>query len=172
MHHLSNTRAAILRATTVAAAVAALAALGSLLHSSSSHAAGASSAIISTRTTRLGSILVDSRGKTLYLFEGDRGAASSCTGQCATLWPPLITQGWPRVSGGANRSLIGIVRRSDGRLQVTYNHHPLYEFVADREAGQTNGQEWKQFGGAWYVLSTGGSKVDGDNPASIDGGGK
>ena len=52
---------------------------------------------------------------------------------CATFWPPLIADGKPRVAGGAKASLLGTTKRADGRLQVTYNHHPLYTFVKDKK---------------------------------------
>ena len=94
----------------------------------------------------LGRILVDGRGRTLYLFGKDKHGKSSCTGQCAGFWPPLIASGKPRAVAGAKASLLGTVKRPDGRLQVTYNHHPLYTFVKDTSKGQTNGEALNVFG--------------------------
>jgi predicted lipoprotein with Yx(FWY)xxD motif len=88
---------------------------------------------------------------------------------CATFWLPLITSGKPRVAAGAKASLVGTTKRADGRLQVTYNHHPLYMFAKDTKKGQTSGQNLDAFGGEWYVVSTAGAKVD--KPASSSGGG-
>ena len=63
-------------------------------------------------------------------------------------------------SGGAKASLLGTTKRADGRLQVTYNHHPLYTFVKDTRKGQTNGEEINAFGAEWYALSPAGTKVE------------
>ena len=109
--------------------------------------------------TRLGKILVDSRGRTLYLFKKDSGTKSACFGACATAWPPLRTSGKPTVGSGAKASLVGTTRRSDGKRQVTYNGHPLYTFIMDRKAGDTNGEGFTAFGGRWFVVSPAGKQV-------------
>jgi predicted lipoprotein with Yx(FWY)xxD motif len=158
------------RLLVAAAAVAALAAAIFALHPPVTHAAQPKGAAVSTAKTSLGRILVNSNGRTLYLFAKDRNGKSACSGQCATFWPPLITSGKPRVLGGVRAALIGTTRRTDGRLQVTYNHHPLYTFVKDKKAGQTNGEGVDAFGAEWYVVSTAGSKIDKDD-ASGGGGG-
>jgi predicted lipoprotein with Yx(FWY)xxD motif len=142
-----------------AAALATLAAGILLLHASATHAAPASSTVVSTAKTGLGRILVNSRGHTLYLFGKDRNGKSACSGQCATFWPPLIANGKPRVAGGAKASLIGSIRRADGRRQVTYNHHPLYTFVKDTKKGQTHGEGFSAFGAKWYAVSPAGARV-------------
>jgi predicted lipoprotein with Yx(FWY)xxD motif len=143
-----------------AAALATLAALAFLLlNPMGSNAASAKGTLISTTSTSLGRILVDSRGHTLYLFGNDRNGKSACSGKCATLWPPLISNATPRVAGGAKASLIGAIKRADGRRQVTYNHHPLYTFVKDEKKGQTNGEGVNAFGAHWYAVSPAGAKV-------------
>ena len=142
-----------------AAALATLAVSILLLHPPATHAAPASSTVVSTAKTSLGQILVNSRGHTLYLFGKDRNGKSACSGQCATFWPPLIANGKPRVAGGAKASLIGSVKRADGRRQVTYNHHPLYTFVKDTKPGQTRGEGFSAFGAKWYAVSPAGAKV-------------
>jgi len=142
-----------------AAALATLAAGIFLLHPPATHAAPASSTVVSTAKTSLGRVLVNSRGHTLYLFGKDRNGKSACSGQCATFWPPLIANGKPRVAGGAKASLIGTIKRSDGRRQVTYNHHPLYTFVKDTKKAQTHGEGLSAFGGKWYAVSPAGAKV-------------
>ena len=109
--------------------------------------------------SRLGRILVDSRGVTLYDFVTDKGGASSCYGACAALWPPLVTKGKPHPGHGVRASLLGTTKRKDGKLEVTYNHHPLYYFVSDRKPGQTTGQGVNQFGGPWWVLSPAGKEI-------------
>jgi predicted lipoprotein with Yx(FWY)xxD motif len=148
------------RLVAVAAAVALLAAIIFLLHPPQSHAARASGAVVSTAKTSLGTILVNSSGRTLYLFGKDKNGKSACTGKCAAFWPPLIAKGKPRVAGGAKASLIGTIKRADGRLQVTYNHHPLYMFANDTKKGQTNGEEVDAFGAEWYAVSPAGAKVE------------
>jgi predicted lipoprotein with Yx(FWY)xxD motif len=142
-----------------AAVLATLAAMVFLLHPPALHAARANTAVVSTAKTGLGRVLVDARGRTLYLFGKDRKGKSSCAGQCASFWPPLITTGKPRAIGGAEASLIGTTRRGDGRLQVTYNHHPVYTFVKDTKKGQTNGEGVNAFGGTWDAVSPAGAKV-------------
>ncbi|MGZ4382431.1 MAG: COG4315 family predicted lipoprotein [Gaiellaceae bacterium] len=108
----------------------------------------------------LGPVLVDGRGRTLYLFEKDMHGTSACAGKCATFWPPLIASGKLRATAGAKASLLGTVKRADGRLQVTYNHHPLYTFVKDTAKGQTNGEGIAAFGAEWYAVSAAGAKVE------------
>ena len=108
----------------------------------------------------LGRVLIDGRGRTLYLFEKDKHGKSSCAGQCAAFWPPLIASGKPLATAGAKASLLGTTKRADGRLQITYNHHPLYTFVKDTSNGQTNGEELDAFGAEWYAISSAGSKVE------------
>lgn len=109
--------------------------------------------------TRLGTILVDGRGITLYDFVKDKSTASACYGACAALWPPLITHGRPVAGPGVRASLLGTTKRKDGKLEVTYGGHPLYYFVSDRKPGQTTGQGVSQFGGPWWVLSPTGKEI-------------
>lgn len=116
--------------------------------------------VATTKNAQLGQILVNSRGRTLYLFLKDRGSTSSCSAQCAKVWPPLTTNGAPRPGTGATASLLGTTARSDGTKQVTYNGHPLYTYVADKQSGQTVGEGLDQFGAEWYALSARGSKVE------------
>jgi predicted lipoprotein with Yx(FWY)xxD motif len=142
-----------------AVALATLAAVILLLHPPRTDAAPASSTVVSTTKTGLGTILVNSRGHTLYLFGKDRNGKSACSGQCASFWPPLIASGKPRVAGGAKASLIGTIKRADGRRQVTYNHHPLYTFVKDTKKGQTHGEALSAFVAKWYAVSPAGAKV-------------
>ena len=114
---------------------------------------------VAVAKSRLGRILVDSKGITLYDFVKDRGGVSSCYGACAALWPPLTTKGKPHAGPGVRASLLGTTKRKDGKLEVTYNGHPLYYFVSDRTPGQTTGQGLNQFGGPWWVLSAAGKEI-------------
>ena len=114
---------------------------------------------VAVAKTRIGRIVVDSKGITLYDFVTDKGGVSGCYGACAALWPPLITKGKPHAGPGVRASLLGTTKRKDGKLEVTYNHHPLYYFVTDRKLGQTTGQGVNQFGGPWWVLSPAGKEI-------------
>ena len=132
-------------------------------------AASGSSGTVSVANTGLGKILVDSQGRTLYLFEKDSGTKSTCSGGCATAWPPLRASGKPTAGSGAKASLLGTTPRSDGKPQVTYNGHPLYGYQGDSNAGDTNGQGINAFGADWYVLSPSGDEIT--TASSSSGGG-
>jgi len=142
-----------------AAALAALAAAIFLLHPPKTEAAPAAGTVVSTGTTSLGRILVNSGGRTLYVFSRDKNDKSACAGMCAKFWPPLIASGKPRASAGARATLLGTTKRADGRMQVTYNRHPLYTFVKDTRKGQTHGEGLTAFGGQWNAVSPAGTKV-------------
>ena len=125
----------------------------------SSNAAHGSSATVSVADTGLGNVLVDSQGRTLYLFEKDTGKTSTCTGGCASAWPPLRASGKPTAGSGVKASSLGTTPRSDGDPQVTYNGHPLYGYQGDSKAGDTTGQGIDAFGALWYVLSPSGNAI-------------
>jgi predicted lipoprotein with Yx(FWY)xxD motif len=120
---------------------------------------GSGAATVDVRSSGLGKILVDSKGMTLYLFEKDKGPNSTCSGACATAWPPFTTDGTPKSGSGTTAPLIGTTKRSDGTTQVTYNEHPLYYYAGDQQPGDTNGQNLDQFGAEWYVLSPMGKTI-------------
>jgi predicted lipoprotein with Yx(FWY)xxD motif len=154
-----------------AVALSALAAVGcgggGYGDSAATAAAGGHHASIGTSNgARLGTILVDSKGRTLYLFRRDSGSRSTCLGACASAWPPLRATGKPAVSGRASVSLVGTSTRSDGERQVTYRGHPLYLYAGDEKAGDTRGQGLTDFGAGWYVLSPAGQQVSGQASGS------
>jgi predicted lipoprotein with Yx(FWY)xxD motif len=122
----------------------------------------ARTATLRIASSSLGRVLVDGRGRSLYLFEKDRRGRSACSGACATYWPPLLTKGKPVAGAGARQSLLGVIRRPDGTTQVTYAGHPLYRFALDTKPGQTHGEGLHDFGAGWYVLGPAGSKIDND----------
>lgn len=97
---------------------------------------------------------------TVYLFEGDHGSTSACTGTCAQVWPPVTTTGAPTASGAAVTADLGTITRSDGTKQVTYRGHPLYYYARDKDNGDAYGQGVHGFGADWYVLKPSGVKVD------------
>jgi predicted lipoprotein with Yx(FWY)xxD motif len=115
------------------------------------------------RAGSLGKILVDSRGRTIYLFDKDARTKSACSGDCAIDWPPVRAAGRPTVGGGLAASKLGTTRRSDGTSQITYNGHPLYRFEGDHSPGDANGQGLNAFGAAWYVVSPSGNQITGSS---------
>ncbi len=156
--------AAKLRGTTRMAVMVVLTAVlgvtGFLAASALAGGAGSqSNATLSLRQTDLGHILVSAKGHTLYLFMKDLNGRSACSGTCATYWPPLMKTGKLTVGPGVKRALVGTTKRADGRLQVTYNKHPLYAFALDKRAGQTKGQGSSNFGAEWYAVSAQGRAV-------------
>jgi predicted lipoprotein with Yx(FWY)xxD motif len=126
---------------------------------SSSHSR-ATGALVALRKAALGTILVDGRGHTLYLFEKDRNSVSTCTSACAKYWPPLTSHGRPPAGKGVHQSLLRVTRSRNGAHQVTYAGHPLYTFVGDKRAGQTAGEGLDNFGAEWYALAPNGHKVE------------
>jgi predicted lipoprotein with Yx(FWY)xxD motif len=125
-------------------------------------ASAAGGAVVTWRDTGIGPAITTSGGHTLYLFRADHGTTSTCYGQCATYWPPLLTTGKPIASGRVKTALLGTTKRKDGKLQVTYKGHPLYTFLLDKKAGQTAGEGSKNFGAAWYALAPSGATIDKD----------
>jgi predicted lipoprotein with Yx(FWY)xxD motif len=116
-------------------------------------------ATVTAVSTKLGMILVDGSGRTLYLFEKDQPDQSACAGACAAAWPVDNSSGTPKAGSGVKASLLATITRSDNTNQVTYNHHPLYYYSGDSQAGQQNGQGLNAFGAAWFVVAPAGGKV-------------
>ena len=111
---------------------------------------------VSIGKTGLGSVLVDAKGITLYVWAHDHGAVSTCGKECSEYWPPVLTTGTPAADGGVDADLLGTSKRSDGATQVTYAGHPLYYFVKDAKPGDTNGEGLTGFGGRWDPVSKAG----------------
>jgi len=109
--------------------------------------------------SKLGQILVDAKGITVYLFVKDAGISSTCYTSCAQIWPPVLTSGLPQAGTGATASLLGTTTRTDGKLEVTYAGHPLYYFVSDKQPGDATGQGIDNFGGLWWVLTPSGAAM-------------
>jgi predicted lipoprotein with Yx(FWY)xxD motif len=126
---------------------------------SSESAGGGSAAVVSLGSTKVGKVLVDSNGMTLYDFHKDKGTTSSCYGACEQAWPPVTTEGEPTVGNGASASKLGTTERKDGTTQVTYAGHPLYTYVDDKKPGEANGNDSKAFGGQWYALKGNGEEA-------------
>jgi predicted lipoprotein with Yx(FWY)xxD motif len=122
--------------------------------------AASAGSVVKLGRTPLGRVLVDQRGRTLYLFEADRFGRSACSGKCAVAWPPLLTSGTPHAGAGVKAALLGTTKRADGKLQVTYQGYPVYTFFKDTKPGQAGGQGLDFFGGEWYVLDAQGRKIE------------
>ena len=126
--------------------------------SNTSNGSGAVSAV-GTKTSSLGTFLVDGNGRTLYLWDADHGSKSTCSGACAQAWPPLTTTATPKASGAVKASLLGTTKRTDGTREVTYAGHPLYTFAGDTQPGQTTGQGSNGFGAPWWVVTPAGKAL-------------
>jgi predicted lipoprotein with Yx(FWY)xxD motif len=116
-------------------------------------------ATVATSNTKVGTVLVDANGRTLYLFQKDQPNQSACSGACVSAWPVQSSSGMPKAGNGVQASLLGTIKRSDGTTQVTYNKHPLYYYSGDTQAGQQNGQGLNAFGALWYVVGPAGNQV-------------
>jgi predicted lipoprotein with Yx(FWY)xxD motif len=113
-------------------------------------------ATVTAASTKLGMVLVDGSGRTLYLFEKDQPNQSACSGACVAAWPIDQSSGTPKAGGGVKASLLGTISRGDGTTQVAYNGHPLYYYAGDSGAGQLNGQGIDAFGAKWFVVTPNG----------------
>jgi predicted lipoprotein with Yx(FWY)xxD motif len=118
---------------------------------------------VQTRTIKgLGTVLVNSRGLTLYMFVKDKQKKVTCTSAgCTALWPPVKLRAGqkPTAGGAAKKKLLGSDKSSAGYRVVTYNHWPLYTYYLDRKPGQATGQRVNNSGGLWYVLSPAGKVI-------------
>jgi predicted lipoprotein with Yx(FWY)xxD motif len=147
----------------LAAAAFVLGACGSTAASSTSSttspatsaAAGGSGSVVvkSAMNAKLGDVLVDAKGYTLYRYSKDTSTSSACTGSCAATWPPLTVAAGTAPSGASGITGLATLRRADGTEQVTYKGMPLYLYVGDTAAGQANGNGV----GGFTVVSAGGS---------------
>ena len=136
----------------VGAAGLAAAALAAVANASSP------STVVTTAHTSLGTVLVTSAGKTLYLDTSDKPPKFACTGGCLKAWPPLKAVGTVKAAGSAKASLLGTVKGPSGKT-VTYNGHPLYTYSGDTKTGETTSQNLKLFGAKWYVVSVAGTAI-------------
>jgi predicted lipoprotein with Yx(FWY)xxD motif len=115
-------------------------------------------ATVGTRSTSVGTVLVNAQGDTLYWFVIDTPTTSNCSGSCATYWPPLIG----KVTAAPGTTLpdgFGTITRSGGQLQATYDGHPLYTYAADGSPGQVNGNGVNASGGLWWAMTPTGAKA-------------
>jgi len=137
----------------VAATAVVLAAL--VAAAGSTRAASEVATRVNVRSTAFGKALFGPSGKVLYVFGADRGSKSNCYGVCAAAWPPLLTTARPLAGAGVDAKLLGMTKRKDGRLQVTYNGHPLYYYSADK-IGKVMCQHANMHGGLWLIIKPNG----------------
>ncbi len=122
----------------------------------------ASTALVSVRTiSGLGPVLVNSQGRTLYIFEPDNHAKVTCVGACASLWPPVKVSSAQKstAAGEAKSSLLATDADPEGGEVATYDGWPLYTYAADSGPGTANGQGINANGGLWYVISPTGKVI-------------
>jgi predicted lipoprotein with Yx(FWY)xxD motif len=105
--------------------------------------------------SNFGPMLFDETGQAIYLFDVETTSEAECYDDCAVAWPPVFTDGDPVAGDGVDASLLGTTERSDGRLQVTYNDHPLY-FYAHEGKHEVLCHDVFLNGGNWYVVQPGG----------------
>ena len=115
--------------------------------------------------SKLGPILVNGQGHTLYLSLKDRHGESNCYGGCARVWPPAIASGVPRVGPGVAAGKLTTTRRTDHKRQLVYNGHPLYAMSADTRPGDMAGQG---FLGTWFVVSPAGRGIGKPRTSAAD----
>jgi predicted lipoprotein with Yx(FWY)xxD motif len=135
---------------------------------SSSAAAGGAVKLMAAKDAKLGDVVTDAAGFTLYRFDkdSDKPPTATCAGDCATNWPPVVASAKPEVDGVA--ATVATLKRADGTQQVTINGWPVYRFAGDSAPGETNGQG---VGGIWYAVTPAGGKAgaaaaSGSTPAS------
>jgi predicted lipoprotein with Yx(FWY)xxD motif len=153
----------------VALTVAACGGGGSAATAATPKTSSGESAIVGVSRSSLGSILVNSNGRTLYLFKADVGTQSACVDACVTKWPPELATGKPTAGAGLTASKLATITRSDGTRQITYNGHPLYRFIKDHKPGDVKGQGVTAFGAAWFALSPSGNQISAAAPSSTSG---
>ena len=152
------TAVAIAVVTIAAAAVAVIALTRSSTTTAPRAAAHAAASEPSVRVakTKLGRILVNGQGRTLYLYMKDRGTKSACSRRCSQVWPPATVSGAPTAGPGVAAAKLKTTPDADNRRQLVYNGHPLYTLSADVRPGQINGEG---FLGTWYVISAAGNRI-------------
>ena len=115
---------------------------------------------IVAKESPFGRVLFDANGQVVYVFENDRRNRSNCTSaDCVEAWPPVLTRQPPSAGDGIRARLLGTIRRSDGRLQVTYNGRPLYFYEHERP-GEIKCHNVELHGGLWWVVTPRGDPAD------------
>jgi predicted lipoprotein with Yx(FWY)xxD motif len=162
-----------------AAAVLVVAACGSTSSTSSSGGSGGSSSSASSPAAASGAalttakvsgstLLTNAKGFTLYWFAPDTTTASKCNGACAKFWPPVHG---PATAGTGVTGTLGVITRSDGSKQATWNGHPLYTYAGDTAPGMNKGNGLNLSGGIWHEIVLSGAAAPAPSTSSSSGGG-
>jgi predicted lipoprotein with Yx(FWY)xxD motif len=114
---------------------------------------------VDAKSGSVGTFLTDSNGKSLYLWVADKGGKSTCSGDCATAWPPATVNSTPKAGMGVTAGKLSTITRDDGSKQLAYNGHPLYYYAGDQAAGDTNGQGSDAFGAKWWLVAPSGDQI-------------
>jgi predicted lipoprotein with Yx(FWY)xxD motif len=115
---------------------------------------------ILTASGSVGTYLTDYQGMALYAFAKDAAGTSTCSGTCASNWPPYtLTSTIPKAGPGVTQSLLGTFPRPDATTQISYNGHALYTYKGDAAAGDTKGQGLNSDGGLWNLVAPDGSLI-------------
>jgi predicted lipoprotein with Yx(FWY)xxD motif len=122
---------------------------------SSSPAASSSGTTLMERTINGTKVVTNSAGFTLYWFAPDTSSTSKCYGSCATFWPPVKG---PATAGPGVTGTLGVITRTNGAKQATYDGHPLYTFAGDSAPGQAKGNAKNLSGGLWWEMTVSGAK--------------
>ena len=141
---------------------------GNASPSASSSSAASGGAVLKTGSTSLGTVVVDGKGLTAYVFDKDtaNSGKSVCTGACAAQWPAIdATSDHPTVTGVSGK--VGTITGVDGKKQVTLDGRPLYTFAQDTSTGDVTGQG---FAGIWWVVGPDGTKIMSASSSSSSGG--
>lgn len=134
---------------------------------SPSGAGGTHTAAVTTASNALlGTILVNPSGLAIYHRTSDPVGATTCTGTCATVWPPLTVSSASHLAVGGMAGF-STFTRPDGTVQLAFHGEPLYTYSGDSQAGQTNGQG---FDGIWFVVTTAGSVPSAPSTTTRSGG--
>jgi predicted lipoprotein with Yx(FWY)xxD motif len=107
--------------------------------------------------SEFGQMLFDSKQQAIYIFENDPKGETVCYDECAEAWPPVFTDGEAEAAQGVKQSLLGTVKRRDGKLQVTYAGKPLY-YYAHEDPGEVRCHNVNLNGGLWWVVGPDGKR--------------
>ena len=114
------------------------------------------STTVQAAQSKLGRILVDAQGRTLYAFTNDKNGSSTCYGACADAWPSVAANGATMPGPGLDAALFSNAARTDGTSQLKVGKWPVYRYAGDGAPGDVNGQG---SGGTWFVISRDGSLI-------------
>src|SRR5690349_20247050 len=140
--------------------------IAALLVAVSADAAKSKPKALSLRSTSLGKVIVDKKKRTLYMLSADGKNKSTCSGACASNWPPAHAPKNPKLGPGLKKSKLKVIKRSDGSKQLAYAGHPLYEFIGDSKPGDVNGEGIVAFGGTWHAVNKSGAAAKKPAPAA------